>query len=115
MITWQGVADEIIPTNNSILYYSDIREQDSSIKDFYRLFLAPGVGHCGGGPGFYLVDALDALVLWVEKGVPPTQLSGVSPMTGRSLPICKYPLVAKWNGKDNSSSSSAYTREKTYE
>lgn len=72
------ISDWIIPKNNSIQCHSDVRKQDPRIEDFYHFFLAPG---------FCIVeevleptqsDALDLLVFWVEKGVPPTKLSGVS-------------------------------------
>lgn len=114
MITWHGVADEIIPTNNSIRYHEDVKALDPNVDDFYRLFLAPGIGHCGGGPGYYPADALDALVSWVEKDVAPTKLSGVSLVTGGSQPLCEYPQVARWDGSNNSSLASAYTCEMSY-
>ena len=60
-------------------------------------------------------DVLDPLVPWVEKGVPPTKLFGVSPVTSRSQPICKYLLVTRWDGVNNSSSASAYISEEPYE
>lgn len=74
MLTWHGVADRIIPTNNSIRYYSDVREQDPRIEDFYRLFLAPGVGHCGGAPGFYPVGRLRPAGTLGRKGCPADQI-----------------------------------------
>jgi hypothetical protein len=52
MITWHGIVDQIIAPNNSIRYY----------EDSYRLLFAPGIGHCGGGPGFYPTDDLEASV-----------------------------------------------------
>ena len=40
-------------------------------EDFFRLFLVPGVHHCGGGPGLTEFDALEN---WVEKGQAPEKL-----------------------------------------
>jgi feruloyl esterase len=69
-------------------------------SEFARLFLAPGVGHCGGGAGPTPSGQLDAVLSWVEQGKAPETLpatrrdaSGV-----RSRPLCQYPLVAKYKG-----------------
>ena len=43
-------------------------------REFFRFFLAPGMGHCGGGPGPNQFDHLTALEQWVEKGVAPDKL-----------------------------------------
>ena len=69
---------------------------------FARLFLAPGVGHCAGGPGPQPTGVLDALVAWVEDGKAPETLTATRrDQTGavtRSRPLCQYPLVAKYRG-----------------
>src|SRR2546425_1240627 len=47
-----------------------------AVTDFYRLFMVPGMGHCGGGAGPNTFDAFSALEAWVEKGVAPEQIIG---------------------------------------
>ena len=69
-------------------------------QDFFRLFMAPGMGHCSGGPGPNSFDALSALENWVEKGVAPDQLiASTKGKIDRSRPLCPYPAVARYTGK----------------
>jgi feruloyl esterase len=71
-------------------------------SQFVRLFLAPGVAHCGGGEGPAPYGQLDMLLSWVEDGKPPVTLTAARrDQTGaitRSRPLCQYPLVAKYKG-----------------
>jgi feruloyl esterase len=74
-------------------------------KRFARLFMAPGMGHCGGGDGPNVFDDFGALVNWVEKGQAPDTLFATKyvsnqPAQGveRTRPLCTYPLIARWNG-----------------
>jgi len=71
-------------------------------SEFIRLFLAPGIGHCGGGPGPAPFGQLEALLRWVEEGKAPDTLEAARrDQTGkvvRSRPLCQYPLVARYKG-----------------
>ena len=87
--------------------------------DFYRLFLAPGVLHCGFGPGPHAFgnlgpsgpldadhDTLMALERWVEQGVAPARIVATKyrdddPARGVLMqrPLCPYPQQAKWDGR----------------
>ena len=51
LITWQGLADQIINPQGTMLYYHKVRAIDPGVADFYRQYFSPGVGHCGGGTG----------------------------------------------------------------
>ena len=51
MITWQGLADQIINPQGTMLYYQKVAALDSDVDSFYRQFYSPGIGHCGGGTG----------------------------------------------------------------
>ena len=73
----------------------------SPTRDFYRLFMVPGMFHCNGGPGCNTADWLAAVMDWVEKGTAPEQLTGAhveSGKTTRTRPLCPYPLVARYKG-----------------
>lgn len=48
MITWQGLADNLINPQGTMLYYSKVAALDPEVHDFYRQFYSPGIGHCGG-------------------------------------------------------------------
>jgi feruloyl esterase len=118
------MADSIVTPLSSVHYYQSVVAAQgpspasalAKIQGFYRLFLAPGVGHCGGGPGpneFGQAggtgDAEHDLVVglehWVEQGVAPTRIiatkfSGDDPAKGIAMtrPLCPYPQVAKYSG-----------------
>jgi hypothetical protein len=66
--------------------------------DFFRLFMVPGMGHCGGGPGPNTFDALGALDQWVEHGKAPEKIIAshiANGVTDRTRPLCPYPQVAR--------------------
>jgi feruloyl esterase len=69
--------------------------------DSIRLFMFPGMGHCGGGDGPNTFDAIGTLAEWFEKGQAPTQLLASHRANGvvdRTRPICAYPQVAVYKG-----------------
>ena len=81
----------------------------AGVQSFYRLFHAPGVGHCGapifslGTTGPWPRNGADftALVNWVEKGVAPDQVIGPSASPVLSRPLCPYPQTPQYNGTGN--------------
>ena len=113
LLTWVGANDQLIYPRGVINYYRQMASRYSrhgdpdfeNLQHFYRLFRAPGVGHCGGGTGPVPVNPFDALVKWVEQGVPPQTLLASSgpaaPPTWRSRPLCPYPQTAIYNGSGN--------------
>jgi feruloyl esterase len=102
LIQYHGWSDPDITPLNSINYYESVNQAMPAAADFYRLFLVPGMQHCGGGPGPSKFDMVSALEEWVERGTPPDRItaSHVS-STGsvdRTRPLCPYPQEAQWNG-----------------
>jgi hypothetical protein len=76
LIIWHGWADPLINANGSVDYYERVVDRIGSLKktqQFARLFMAPGVGHCGGG-GPSPQNAFKAVVDWVEKGIAPESI-----------------------------------------
>ncbi|KAK5144136.1 hypothetical protein LTR04_001664 [Oleoguttula sp. CCFEE 6159] len=117
MITWHGLADQLIFPNGTVDYYQRVMAVDPKVQDYYRLFLAPGVGHCGGGIGPTPDDQLGALIDWVEHGIAPSMLSTTSPPvdgTQTHRPLCVYPLVARWDGIGDSTKGSSYKCSASY-
>jgi hypothetical protein len=109
MITWHGLADLLIPPNGTSHYYERVMALDPNVQDYYRLFEAPGVGHCWGGIGPFPGDAFASLMRWVEEGIAPDVLAGASPPVDGKVqhrPLCPYPLVSAYNGGDPSQASS---------
>lgn len=112
LITWQGYDDSIIPYQGTVDYRQRVERRlggASNVDNFYRLFLAPGVDHCFGGPGPIPTDPLPALVNWVEKGKAPDTLPAVSLDGTRTRNICHYPLNARYNGTGDPNSAANYT------
>jgi feruloyl esterase len=111
MITWHGLADELIFPNGSLNYYERVLALDPKAPDFIRLFEAPGVEHCSGGPGAFPGTAFQSLVNWVEKGKAPDKLDAATvPVdaseTVRYRPLCPYPSVQRYKGGDPNEASS---------
>ena len=66
-----------------------------------RLFMVPGMGHCGGGEGPNTFDMMVPLEQWVEKGQAPARVDASHSTSGtidRTRPLCPYPQVAHYSG-----------------
>jgi len=105
IVIWHGWADQLIYPGGSIDYFTRVQAQmggPARTAEFLRLFVAPGVGHCGGGAGPSPSGQFEAVVRWVEEGKAPDTLDAVRrDQTGqitRSRPLCQYPLVARYKG-----------------
>ena len=106
LVMWHGQADPLIYPGGSIDYYNHVTERmggASKTAEFLRLFLAPGVGHCGGGAGPPPTGQLTAVINWVENGKAPETLAAVrrdqAGAIVRSRPLCQYPRVARYKGE----------------
>jgi hypothetical protein len=115
MITWHGLADQLIFPGGTIDYREQVNTLmggTEAVDEFYRLFLAPGVYHCGFGPGPMPTDPLNALVKWVETGLTPETLAAETVNTsGETVTrnICKYPLVSRYKGIGDPNSAMSYS------
>ena len=134
-IAFAGLSDAIVTPLSSVHYYqSVVGAQDKApaaalakTQEFYRLFLAPGVGHCGGGPGPNEFgqrggtgdaehDLVVALERWVEQGAAPariiaTKFNGDDPAKGVAMtrPLCLFPQLAKYVGSGDIADAKSFT------
>lgn len=99
IITWLDLTDQLIFPKSTEHYYRQAKALDPAIRDFYRLFPAPGVNHCHGGNGPLPVDPLGAVVEWVEGGIAPESIAAKA-SDGRRQNLCPYPLVSMYKGGD---------------
>jgi feruloyl esterase len=113
LLQYHGWNDQLIAPQNSIDYYESVvsffggrrRDRAEALRDvqtFYRLYMAPGMAHCGGGTGPSSFDMQAALEQWVERGVAPDRVVATRSADGapdRSRPLCPYPSVAKYRGQ----------------
>ena len=115
MILWHGEADQLIFPRGTVNYVTRVAAASGGAKTvdrFARLFLAPGVGHCGGGAGPAPIGAFDALVNWVEQGVAPDTLRAARTLengTVRTRPLCAYPKTARWTGSGSTDDAANFT------
>jgi feruloyl esterase len=112
LLSWHGQSDQLIFPQGTVDYRKRVdRTVGGKVDDFYRLFLAPGVGHCGGGAGPVPTDPLGALVKWVENGKAPATLSAAfTDATGKHVTrnLCRYPLVSKYLGHGDPADAANY-------
>jgi len=131
VIQYHGLADAGVPVQASLDYYDAVRGKlGGDVRDFYRLFLVPGMGHCGGGPGPNLLggygdtvsgfdpsaNLLAALVDWVEKGRAPdsviaTKYVDDDPEAGVKMtrPVCAWPATARYDGTGPADQASSFS------
>lgn len=134
LIQYHGWGDAAIPAPGSIEYYQQVvAKVGPAVPDFYRLFMVPGMSHCGGGigpndfgnggvrataadPSRDIVAALDH---WVEKGIAPDRIvaAGLRPgepvgdpanETKLTRPICAYPKVAGYRGVGSTDEAASF-------
>ena len=118
LIHYSGWSDPAVAPPSNINYYNSVEQ--APIEEFYRLFMVPGMGHCGGGPGANAFgnsavdgpnpyspsdDLISALDQWVEQDIAPDQIIATkyvndNPTNGVAFqrPLCPYPQHAKYTG-----------------
>jgi feruloyl esterase len=104
LIFYHGLSDPWFSAKDTIDYYQRMTAAnggESKVKDSSRLFLSPGMGHCGGGSSALDVfDMLSASVDWVETGKAPESVTATGrAFPGRSRPLCAYPAHAQYKGQ----------------
>jgi feruloyl esterase len=113
LIFFHGVSDPWFSAWDTTGYYDRLGEANggaAAVREWSRLFLAPGVGHCGGGAGALdRFDLLTPLVEWVEKGAAPASVIATSVATPRrTRPLCAYPQYAHYKGSGSPDDADNY-------
>jgi hypothetical protein len=114
LIMWQGLADQLIFTGDSINYYNRALAANGGIagtESFFRYFLAPGVMHCGtpGAGSIAPTNPMQQVINWVETGQAPAVLDASGSINGQPVtrPLCPYPDPdAIYTGGDPDAASS---------
>jgi len=115
IISYHGWADpQISPGSTSDYYDSVISKMGgaSKVQENFRLFMVPGMNHCGGGLGTDQFDMLTALENWVEKKETPASIPAsrvVQGQTVRTRPLCPYPQVATYKGSGSTDEAANFT------
>ncbi len=103
LLMYAGWSDPGIPPGYLPEYYKNVLAKTNvkNVRDAVRLFMVPGMGHCGGGDGTSTFDMLGALNQWVETGRAPGSINASRVKDGavdRTRPLCPYPQVATYKG-----------------
>src|SRR4029450_5885836 len=92
-------------------HQSGLKKKGLTQDDWLRLCMAPGMAHCGGGPGPNQFNALAALERWREANVAPDILLAVRVLNNRvdmTRPLCPYPQVAVYRGSGSSNDAANF-------
>jgi len=130
LIIYHGWSDAAIPPRNAISYFDNVEQTmgASTVTNFARLYMLPGVQHCAGGPGPNYFgqagvlsagdaqhDVFTAMVDWVEQGSAPgpivaTKFAKDDPANGVELtrPVCPYPQTAQYNGSGDAKQAASF-------
>lgn len=104
MIMYHGWNDPALSALATIKHYEAVMTEDQELNEYIRLFLLPGVLHCGGGPGPSEADWLNLVSIWVEKGIGPDRVIVKKTKGNKTImerPVFPYPKKAIYNGKGN--------------
>ncbi len=108
MIFYHGVSDFwFSPFATSDYYERAAKDNGKAFTDASRLYMVPGMLHCGGGNAFEQFDLLDKLVDWVEQGKAPAEVIAQrrAPST-ETRPLCPFPSHARYVGGDEKKAAS---------
>jgi feruloyl esterase len=122
LLQYHGWNDQLISPYNSINYYESVlgffgagqgdrAETLRDVQSFYRLFMVPGMTHCGGGIGPNTFDMQAALEQWVERGIAPDRVITTRVVNGvidRTRPLCPYPQVSTYKGQGDTNDAANF-------
>jgi feruloyl esterase len=106
LLIWQPQTGGPFSPQDMVNWYTEMSHEMDGFEEtqrFARLFMMPGVNHCGGGPGTSTIDPFSSIIDWVENDRAPETLLGTAPAAGnpfpgRTRPLCPYPAYAKYKG-----------------
>ncbi len=106
LIFYHGVSDPWFSVLDTVEYYENMAAANGGmeqVEKWSRLFLVPGMGHCGGGDAALdQFDMLSAIVGWVENDHAPDAIKATgNAFPGRSRPLCPYPKYAHYTGRED--------------
>jgi len=108
LIAYNGLADQGLASSELVNWYRQAQAASGpGAAAAMRLYLVPGMTHCGGGEATDRFEMLDAMIDWVEHGKAPDRvLANTSSGPPLSRPLCPYPDVARYKGGDPAEASS---------
>jgi len=112
LLIYHGWSDPGIPARASVDYYEAARAKTGrAATESLRLFMVPGMGHCGGGDGVTSFDFVSELDRWVTTGKAPATIPASRVQAGkveRTRPLCAYPQFAVYKGKGDVNDAASF-------
>jgi hypothetical protein len=111
MIMYHGWNDHALSAYSTIDHYEAAMKQDKDLSSYIRLFLMPGVLHCGGGTGCDNVDWIGLIRDWVENNKAPDRVISSKVDQGKTVatrPLLPYPKVTVYSGSGDASQEKSY-------
>lgn len=108
LILWHGLNDPGPSPLGTVQYYSKVRKTMGRAGQAVRLFLVPGIYHCGGGPGPDRFDMLTPLDVWRTQGAPPQRIPAVNATSGLARPLCAYPDLPFYIGSGDANALASF-------
>jgi feruloyl esterase len=112
LIFFHGDSDPWFSPLDTLGYYKSLAAANGGadkVAEWSRIFLVPGMAHCGGGPALDHFDMLSTVVDWVEKGTAPASVIATGKaFPGRSQPLCAYPKHAQYTGTGDTQDASNF-------
>ena len=113
LFLYHGWEDTVVPSYVSVNFFTAVERSSHEASENGRLYMAPGVQHCAGGPGADSLDLLTVMSTWVEKNIAPgfpgnptvawkqgSESSSPSISGAQfSRPLCPYPQYARYTGR----------------
>ena len=113
LLMYHGWNDQLITAENSINYYNSVQKQLGGKQDsWYRLFMVPGMQHCGGGPGPNQFNLMGVMERWRESGAAPAQIAAshvANNRVDRTRPLCAYPQIAVYSGTGSTNDAANFS------
>ena len=111
MIIYHGWNDPALSAYATIQHYEEAMKKDKDLQSYIRLFLLPGVLHCGGGTGPDNVDWVKLIQDWTENNKAPERVVLSKMENGKTVmtrPVYPYPKVTIYNGKGESTDEKSF-------
>lgn len=114
LLIYQGWADPVVPPENTIHYFKSVEREmgTKTVDSFLVLFMIPGMGHCGGGPGASKFDPLEQIDSWVTSTRAPQRIVAEhldkAGLVDRTRPICRYPAQPVYKGSGSTDAAANF-------
>ncbi|WP_119306934.1 tannase/feruloyl esterase family alpha/beta hydrolase [Cohaesibacter haloalkalitolerans] len=103
LLVFHGMSDPVFSASDLMTWYEKA-EANTGDTEFSRLFMVPGMTHCGGGPAMDDFDPLTVMEKWMDSNKAPEQMAATGKsFEGTTQPICAYPKEAHYKGGDKTS------------